>query len=1291
MDRVRRIASLGLRAVAVCLVTLTSTVATSDAVDWCETHERWAATRAADAFAGQGCGTLGPCDLPEVRDLWVPDESSPLWTVRLKFNILAEDDGSGALATQFGIDGQLQQLNTDFLPSRIQFVAETEFIHDSTYVFPENNQQITEMKQLYADRPDEQLNIWVVGLLGLSYGTFPWGTGAVEAGGGIVMSVVHFGAGRSLLTHEVGHNLGLWHTHRGVSEVADCSDCYEEAGGFAGDTTGDLAADTPPTPTNLTCGDPQGSDPCSGSPWAPTDFTNYMGYAPDGCYEHFSTAQRGRMRCWFDQELTGWLGDPLGMSFSYPQGLPVDVAPGQPHVFRLQLNGALGVVPLPGSAEMFVSIDGAAFTSVPATHLGDDLYELTLPAATVCGDTLEYYVTALSTAQQPFFDPPGAPVDAYAATASFGSRVLLQETFEGDVSGWTVIDDPSLTGGGWEQAAPEGTSVMGVAAAPDAPSAATRPNTLAFVTENGAPGAAANAADVDGGPTDLISPAIDLQGSDATITYSRWFYTDGDDKFTVWVTADGNDWQLVEALAGAHNSWQTATFKVSDLVSPSATVQVRFRAVDEPDNSITEAAIDLFRVDEFVCSACGSDIDCQGQLFCDGDEQCVGGFCFAGSNPCPGRFCNDLTDSCVDCFSSADCADALFCNGEEICDIDLCTPGGDPCPGAYCLEESDSCAECFVSADCDDGLFCNGVEACVGGGSCVPGPAPCPAVCDETSDSCIGNVIAQPSIGAPLPGLTPDEEDRFGAGKAAFEQVLDEAAGLGPAYNAASCAACHTTPVAGAWGTTPVTRFGLDGSPSVDPLTELGGPVLQTEALDPSCLETVPPQADVIVQRRPVAALGAGLVDALADDAIESRALNPPSGVSGRVHRVDVLEQPGPERVGRFGWKSEQATLLSMAAESALQHLGLSNRLLPQDLPPNGDVALLALCDGQADPEDGPDGDGFDFIDRVSDYLRYLAPPPQTPQSGMTGETFFALAGCSSCHAPLFTTPSDGSLPLALRDRTLKPYSDFLLHDMGTAADMMGQGDALDREMRTPPLWGLRWRETLWHDGRFGGSFADRVLAAIAAHDAPGSEAASSAQNFQSLPQSGRDATLVFLGSLGRAEFDLDGDNDVDAADHAALLGCFTGPGSFYSPNDACAVSDVDQDGDVDDDDLAVFELVAHAPSGEVPSGVASPPLRLEKLPGGDILLSWSSSCLSSDDDYAAYRGTLGQWGLHDPIVCSTGGSTAVALTPQAGDAYFVVVPSNGYREGSYGRDGAGLLRQVSPSACLPQSVEACP
>jgi len=400
--------------------------------------------------------------------------------------------------------------------------------------------------------------------------------------------------------------------------------------------------------------------------------------------------------------------------------------------------------------------------------------------------------------------------------------------------------------------------------------------------------------------------------------------------------------------------------------------------------------------------------------------------------------------------------------------------------------------------------------------------------------------------------------------------------GLGPIFNQTSCGSCHNNPVGGA-GTQTVTRFGFIGKKGgFDPLAELGGSLRQAEAISDECAEIVPPEANVTTLRVTNGILAYGLVEAISDDDLLANRDMQPIEVRGEAHMVSNFEDPTDElHVGRFGWKAQVASVLTFSSDAAQNEMGLSNRFLPFDNAPNGDEELLENCDTVADPEDFPDAEGFEFIDRVTDFQRLLAPPPQTPKFGVQGEIVFNDIGCVDCHTPSFITSDAPDVEPVLRNQVIRPYSDFLLHDMGVAGDGIEQGSANGRELKTPPLWGLAYRDPLWHDGRFSaGTFESRVTLAIQEHGAFGSQGANSAKAFEALGEEGKAMVIQFLSSLGQVEFDSDDDGDVELNDFHGYIdtigfrGCF---GLSVTPDDPCAIHDVDQDGDVDLDDFDVF------------------------------------------------------------------------------------------------------------------------
>lgn len=496
----------------------------------------------------------------------------------------------------------------------------------------------------------------------------------------------------------------------------------------------------------------------------------------------------------------------------------------------------------------------------------------------------------------------------------------------------------------------------------------------------------------------------------------------------------------------------------------------------------------------------------------------------------------------------------------------------------------------------DEGTSTNTISDPGAGSSCAGNPCP-GQTCNEVDGQCVGTVTLQPPMGSPLLTLNADQLARFEAGAADFNSDFAVGDGLGPIFNQTSCGACHSNPLGGA-GSITVNRFGqIDGATlAFDPLAELGGSLQQSQAISDDCAETIPfPPANVVARRLTNSALGFGLVEALSDESIQANETNPPSGaVSGRARIVDVLESPGETRVGRFGWKSQLATVLSFSGDAALNEMGMTNRIVPNENAPNGDLDVLAACDTVDDPEDFADANGLHFIDRVTDFQRFLAPPPQTPRSGMTGEALFAQIGCADCHVQSFVTPTnmddesddedDEQENDLFENKMIYPYSDFLIHDMGFNGDFIADGDAGITEMRTAPLWGMRSRDPLWHDGRVaGGDLSFRVLfpgGIIDQHNADGSEAQPSAQAFLALTTEEQGQVINFLDSLGRREFDMDGNDIIDEFDAAIALSCFTGDGAgTVSPDEVCAIADVDQDQDVDDNDLLLLDVALGLPS----------------------------------------------------------------------------------------------------------------
>jgi hypothetical protein len=316
-----------------------------------------------------------------------------------------------------------------------------------------------------------------------------------------------------------------------------------------------------------------------------------------------------------------WINTPpSGLTFNYPQGLPGFIPSNVAHSFEVQVGSIGGITPQPNTGTFNYSINGGSFTSVPMTVVSGNLYSATIPP-TACTDLVNFFVTAQGTNSVVYRDPPGSAT--YSAVSAAGTQITLEDGLEGDVTSWTINNHASLTAGGWQAADPNGTINAGSVAAPEDDNGAGY-DVKAFITQDGAPGGGATVADVDGGPTELISPIIDLAGTDATISYDRWFYcedvgtADADVLKTEISNNGGTTWAVVHQTDGTGSSWESVNFRVGQYVAPTSQVRLRFTTSDSPNNSVTEAGIDNLTVDELVCTEpCAADVSGDGTVNVD--------------------------------------------------------------------------------------------------------------------------------------------------------------------------------------------------------------------------------------------------------------------------------------------------------------------------------------------------------------------------------------------------------------------------------------------------------------------------------------------------------------------------------------------------------------------------------------------------------------------------------------------------------------------------------------------------
>jgi CxxC motif-containing protein (DUF1111 family) len=228
-------------------------------------------------------------------------------------------------------------------------------------------------------------------------------------------------------------------------------------------------------------------------------------------------------------------------------------------------------------------------------------------------------------------------------------------------------------------------------------------------------------------------------------------------------------------------------------------------------------------------------------------------------------------------------------------------------------------------------------------------------------------------------------------------------------------------------------------------------------------------------------------------------------GISGRAHS---LEREGVACLGRFGWKAVQCTLRGQSAGALHQDMGLTTPLNPAE--PCTDQQ--SICSEQ--PSGGDPEVSLDSLNAINDFLTLLAVYDRRIDDQTQfdrGAGLFEQVGCDDCHRPTLTT-GDTSAFEQLNQQTIYAYTDLLLHDMGEAlSDGMKEGDAGDREWKTPPLWGLGLIEgngdsRFLHDGR-----AETLVEAINWH---GGEAEAARQAWEALQETGQQDLLVFLRGI---------------------------------------------------------------------------------------------------------------------------------------------------------------------------------
>jgi CxxC motif-containing protein (DUF1111 family) len=358
------------------------------------------------------------------------------------------------------------------------------------------------------------------------------------------------------------------------------------------------------------------------------------------------------------------------------------------------------------------------------------------------------------------------------------------------------------------------------------------------------------------------------------------------------------------------------------------------------------------------------------------------------------------------------------------------------------------------------------------------------------------------------PGVE-DDECSFDTAMGEFASHETEADGIGPVFNANGCGECHAAPVLGGGSQIAERRAGFfDGRTFTD---HPGGSLIHDRANRLIDLETViESRANVFTFRGSQSLFGDGYVEAVGNSTLQQIAAAQPFAQRGQIINVAVAEAPGQTRIGRFGWKAQQASLLSFAADAYLNEMGITSPLQPKENTSNGNEV----------PDDGVVDDEGGDVELFALFMRSLKVPPRNAElantaDAMAGSTLFNQVGCNVCHTRSMVTaepdtPINGGAMLVSRtlgNKRIQPFGDFLLHDINTGDGIVQNGGASTRnKIRTAPLWGLHARTRFMHD-----FLSHSIDDAIQRH---GNQAESARRSFNNLSRFDQRRLMTFLRSL---------------------------------------------------------------------------------------------------------------------------------------------------------------------------------
>ena len=370
---------------------------------------------------------------------------------------------------------------------------------------------------------------------------------------------------------------------------------------------------------------------------------------------------------------------------------------------------------------------------------------------------------------------------------------------------------------------------------------------------------------------------------------------------------------------------------------------------------------------------------------------------------------------------------------------------------------------------------------------------------------------------------------RFEDNKFIFEEEETVADGLGPTYNDVGCVTCHQAVDTGAFGQQMEFRAGhLSGSTFVD---NPGGQLIHARGTDSDVVEHITTGETVRSFRLVLSTLGDGFVECIANQTLQDNVAAQPSSIRGTLTAVPVVEANNTLRIGRFGWKGQHASLLSFSGDAYLNEMGITNKFdgfggrsssasdagTHENPASTAEGVIDVTFPSQFDPVQDPEDDGGDVIAFTDFMAATRAPGRQNPipASALRGDPLFNQVGCSGCHTRNFTTAPAGTLinggaftvPAALGDKIIHPFSDFALHDIGTGDGIVqNAGQSTANQIKTAPLWGIRARNRFMHDG-----LTVNISEAIQRH---AGQATAARNAFNALTAAQRSDLLFFILSL---------------------------------------------------------------------------------------------------------------------------------------------------------------------------------